>query len=281
MSDLFSMDCHFDSIALSMRDRKDLLAAFVNRKGGSVAAVIEELLSTGGEAALILGGSVLEGVANTTSDLDAFVLVDDEAKSGVRTGVISDIRIDYESWAKAQLTACASDVFKSLDLTKRLPTLDRNTVRALGRIISGIPFPDEADVAFFFDDGLQTALSIYLTRNALYHAENCLQDTLGALSDGQYDYGISRSRQALEYAIDAYLARRMYLELIPKYRIMILRNRVTEDQGILQTYLDAMREWPFDDTDKARVIERNATSTKKLLLQISKHVDAHPSTYYS
>lgn len=200
------------------------------------------------DAIAFLGGSLVQGFGNTASDIDIIVLVPGAPVSGETAGYVAqrsiiyvdrygDRRVDIEVLPLAEVESVAhllrtqeEDLQAALDFpTDSLPTLDSMRI--------GIPLHGHEAFAALRDGFPWRELAAFLSGEADRMYQSFYEDAVGAIDAEDYGTALLTSREALGFALDAYIAALGHTNPRPKWRVRKLQ--VLGEDELLRRYLDA------------------------------------------
>ena len=190
----------------------------------SLGTTREDLLSRGNlnsdtSAAIYLAGSLAEGMGNSASDVDVYVVGDAEptlptsevfGSARVAAQRLHERRLAFEFWSLRAAHALAAKL-QALDLKeggddrlpihRRLSDEEQLFVHRLrtGLPLSGGPSIDELRRAFDFG-----RLAQYLLRCRIHEIDHWHEDLVGMTDDGDAETGLFIARELLNVACEAY-----------------------------------------------------------------------------
>jgi len=179
-------------------------------------------------SAAFASGSVIEGFANKLSDLDIYAIT--EKHPSFKTCFISDnikidiirlgdLMIDVEYWPLDMITRMIEKIDKlRLKDQTLLEPLKPQEIRFCYRIRIGVPLFNEkliTEVKGMIDF---MKLQKWQVARHLRSFDNRVEDTVGALQSDDYEIAFFNARDALESAIDAYLASKGFTNPMKKWR---------------------------------------------------------------
>lgn len=205
-------------------------------------------------ASAFLGGSLIEGFGNPTSDVDLLALLhapptSDELAAmshdyvvtvGPRTVIVSSAggrRSDTELWTLDYHRRWSSKLANA-DMTRGPHVIDpqpawiefANDLR-IGVPIVGVELVEELRAEFPW-----TQFARFLMLRNEHLANTHIEDAAGALSAGDAGTAMLSSRDALAHAVDAYLAGAGETNCKPKWRARKLER--TAEAGLFERYLE-------------------------------------------
>lgn len=190
---------------------------------------------------VFLSGSIIEGFGNAESDLDVFVVYPDElptmrtdfdrGSNTIAVEFTTDWRLDIESWSRPQ-------VFQVAHSLNHCPPENQNACMNLQpfeidlahRFRIGIPILKEdhfQELLQAFD--FQHISKIIMMRSLICY-NSVAEDAAGAIASKQYGTALLTARQAVQFAIDAFLAASGETNAKEKWRFQKLERLQAEEQ---------------------------------------------------
>ncbi|MCP1845980.1 putative nucleotidyltransferase [Bradyrhizobium sp. USDA 4524] len=239
-----------ESFINELRHSDNLLELF-QKKGFSLEKFSRQLTGSIDDVGILLVGSVAEGYATTSSDIDLLVLsyvsrdeVDlsdnlriESGKSletlvyldGVEINVEVVLREDYDHVAKS-LDKIAADAALGRGMTK-MPMIDNYSLRFLHRLRTGIVVEGEAVIDEFRNDFRVQSLPLYLAIKRIILARESLED---AKSSDPAVYGLVEfiCRDIIEHACLALAAARGFTSQSRRFVLNWINQRSGEEQQL-------------------------------------------------
>jgi hypothetical protein len=205
-----------------------------------------EGLSDQTDAAVFLGGSLVEGLGNRSSDVDVFVVGNAEprgenvhhAAGGLcSVHMLGNRRVDFEYWSEAVVSRIARKL-ASLTLHDEGPDnvalerrLDEIEICLLHRIRVGVPLLNEPRLTALRARFDYARLARFLVEVKLREIDDALEDLYGMLDDGDVDVGILRARDLLNVVCEAYCHHRGNTNVRRKWRSKILASLARDPEA--------------------------------------------------
>lgn len=172
-----------------------------------------------------IGGSYTEGLANASSDLDIYVIFHEESIERRRPPSINrsdeetKLRVDVEFWGSARVDRVVSRLRDMRIGEDRLTgILDGSEERFVHRALNGQVLENPNGFKRL-QQYLEGALfSRYLVEKNVSIIHEVAEDLWGCLDSRDLVTTISRCRNLVEHAVDAYAASRGYTNPSPKWR---------------------------------------------------------------
>lgn len=205
-----------------------------------VVAAIEERIGPQPDAILFLAGSVVEGLANPRSDLDA-ILVTDRPLAGLRAGAPLAIRtspfaLDVEWWPRSRVEAILDDLGAyPADRERNLRSVESfesSELRLLHRLRCGLPLRGEANLHQLRERVGTDVLARVLVDRAALEVDAQQTDVAGFVEEGDLCSALLQSAEMVGSTADALLAARGDTNLGRKWRLARLRRLEGVDLGL-------------------------------------------------
>lgn len=183
-----------------------------------------------------LSGSVIEGHANTESDLDVFLVVSDSTSSNVTatynlgtTKVIAeytdDWRLDIEIWLEGQISQVAQRLSScKIDEWDDCVRVPRWYIEFIHHVRTGIPISGAEYFKKLWSRFDYARVSKSITTRCLADFSGVAEDTSGAIMSKQYGAALLSAREALHLAVDAMIAAYGETNLSGKWRFAKLEK---------------------------------------------------------
>lgn len=234
-------------------------------------------------ASAFLGGSLIEGFGNHTSDLDLLALLyapptsDDLAATrhdyvvtvGPRTIVVSSAggrRSDTELWTLDYHRRWSSKL-ATADMTSGPHIIDPPLawIEFVTDLRIGVPIVGDELVEELRAKFPWTQLAKFLMIRNEHLANTHIEDAAGALSAGDAGTAMLSSRDALAHAVDAYLAGAGETNCKPKWRTRKLAR--TAEADLFDLYLDAELDTSREAGDLLASARRRILAAQDFLIR--------------
>lgn len=184
-------------------------------------------------AAIYLSGSLVEKFGNSTSDLDVFVITDNNAIDTERC-IKKDLmfidmiygrerRIDVEYWPLApvlKFMAQLNDLDIPVDFVAE--RLDERQELFIHRLLSSMPLFDNRAYRDLFETVQQATFRRYMIKRTIHKIDGAALDLKGLLKKGDGIDALLRIFDIIDLSVDAYRFSRGMTNPMPKWRIRSL-----------------------------------------------------------
>lgn len=189
-----------------------------------------------------IGGSLVEGLGNPSSDVDIFVAVSSEISEhtvtrlaedhGVLAFVSDGLRFDIELWpipAISRLLARVNSVPIDDPEKNNLHFLEYWESEFIHRLLTGVPLREPHNFSELRSQINKTRFQRYLLDTAVRRVDDAFDDAVGMLRSGQSRMASIRALDALEFGVDCYLYAHGFTNDKAKFRIRKLELAVASD----------------------------------------------------
>jgi hypothetical protein len=200
-----------------------------------------------GPSVVYLSGSVVEGLANSASDIDLFVVADGaeprapavfrKSRFSVAIHFVGARRIDFEYWPPKEVLAIARRL-AAVQPGKEFvaEALDPTDEVFIHRVGIGVPLVNaegfrKLQAEFDFE-----RFRRYLVQQAVHRLDGALEDLTGMLDDGDLEVALLRARDVVGLAADAFLHDRGFTNTLPKWRARLLAAAGAEAAGVRERF---------------------------------------------
>lgn len=162
-----------------------------------------------------VSGSLVEGLAHASSDLDIYVLVDDLDSCGstirkddgfaVNVEFINQHRVDFEYWTGGRIAALAkklADVPLFEESENVLDYFPEPELDFMHRVHIGVPLLGRSAWEALCEAFDHRRLRQYLIENKRLYVDDTFDDAVGLLRAGHLTSAVLRARYALETSLD-------------------------------------------------------------------------------
>lgn len=220
-------------------------AALLASLGIDLEAVLaSEDLGADTGAAVYLSGSLVEGLGNSSSDVDIFVVGDlvpngphviTKDKFCISIHFSGARRIDFEYWAAGHIKDMAVKL-EAIRLgedfvAEKLAPIEELFIH---RILIGLPILG-ADrffsLAQLFD---RDRFRQYLVQQSIHRIDGAMEDVVGTIDDGDWLSAVTRSRDLVNFAADAFCHSKGNTNPLPKWRARILERLPGNEARMLE-----------------------------------------------
>jgi predicted nucleotidyltransferase len=204
-------------------------------RGIPIQTLLElEAASEDSNQVIYLSGSIVEGFANSSSDIDIFVISDRSPVGGsiirkkhfaISIYYIEAQRIDFEYWAPKHIMDIANRL-RLTDVGREFVAEKLDLVEELfiHRLSIAVPLCNAEGLAswqsrFDFDK-----FRAYMVQQSIHRIDGALEDLSGMLDDADLETALFRARHVVELTVDAYCHHAGNTNGLPKWRSRILSN---------------------------------------------------------
>lgn len=202
-----------------------------------------------------IAGSLMEGVGNTSSDVDIYVVVQDiDAHPNFVTSsedykidiqYIDGVRVDYEIWNNTAVQKLAQRLkqlpLDSLD-SNIIDSFNENEIDFIHRIFNRQNIANSAGVAALADLFNGDHLKQYLIENKRMYLDDAYDDAVGMLESGFTKASVLRSTDALGFAVDMLLYAHGFTNTKEKHRVTFFSRLAQKDTALADAF---MHYWHF------------------------------------
>lgn len=255
--------------------RLEWLRAALERRGLGADDVLTALAERASGRPSLLTGSLTEGWSNATSDID-LVILDAHQREGSDVFALGGVRVDCEVWDPTRLARITNIVALAADLDRRVEALRHDDREFCHLLLSGLPLIDADGVSRYRALLPRSAFILQNARRRTDYADASVQDAVGAIISGQALYAQLRSRNAMDDAVDAFLAVLGDTSYNPKHRILKLAERTEHAQGLMEQLLVRQAGWAYDEAGRLEVARANIEFAREVLIVCRRRIESLP-----
>jgi hypothetical protein len=234
------------------------------------------------DCVLFLGGSLVEGFGNSTSDIDIIAVVDGKLDGSlsehtsfstlaapgmeIHLGTYRNIRVDLEVLSVNIFKKVSSELLAGAGAGV-VPNFLRPTINNLK---IGIALQHEEEFARLRDGFPWLAYSEALVREAAGRFNGPSDDAVGAIQSKDIGAAIHTSRYAMDSASEAYLASLGNTNLRAKWRLRMFERYA--EPTIVQNFLASLLEESLDPQHVSVTARRRLQAAQSLLIEAHENV---------